>query len=299
MCNTFNEKYNKTKVLVFLEIHQINPHIRFAKRFYDPPLQQGHSRCYDCRLFFVKQGHVHLEIGEENYDLSKNSAAFFPPGTKYRFLQKGDENPLDWMILDFDLVCDYSHIKESLGTATTATFDPKKILSYQLPQEFTHVIIQSAPQLYESLEKCINEFLYKEQYYRETSSSLLKWCLINLLREDALSSNYKIVTSVMEYIHTYYANAELDNAVIAAHFNYHPYYLSQLIKQATGQTLHAHLSRYRIRIAKNYLTTTDMDINTISWKCGFNSTAYFIKLFKQVTGVTPKQYRNSHTITMF
>ncbi len=240
-----------------------------------------------------------MESNGENYDLSKNSATFIPPGSCYRFCRKEDENPLELLVFNFDLVYDYSHIKSSLGTATQASFDPKKIISYPMPQEFSRIVLQSAPQLYDSLKKCVNEFLYKEQYYRETASTLLKWCLINLLREDALASNYKIVTSVMEYIHTNYANAELDNAVIAAHFNYHPYYLSQLIKQATGRTLHTHLSHYRIRIAKNYLTTTDMDINTISWKCGFNSTAYFIKQFKQSTGVTPKQYRNSHMITTF
>lgn len=282
-----------------MELHQINPHVRFARHLFASALYQGVSYCYDCRLFFIKQGSAHFESGGANYDFFKNDAVFLPPGTSYRLSQKEDETPLELLVFNFDLVYDYSHITASLGTATQASFDSEKIISYPMPQEFSHIVAQSAPQLYESLEKCVNEFLHKEQYYLETASTLLKWCLINLLREASVASNFKIVTHVMDYIHTHYADAELNNAVIAEHFNYHPYYLSQLMKQATGRTLHAHLSHYRIRIAKNYLTTTDMDINTISWKCGFNSTAYFIKQFKQATGVTPKQYRNSHTNIIF
>ncbi|MBQ7971739.1 MAG: helix-turn-helix transcriptional regulator, partial [Clostridia bacterium] len=86
----------------------------------------------------------------------------------------------------------------------------------------------------------------------------------------------------------------LTNEMIAAHFHYHPYYIRNLKKQQTGETLHQYLLRYRIRIAKNKLITTDADIGTIAWKCGFNTAAYFIKTFKTHTGLTPKQYRKKN-----
>ena len=49
----------------------------------------------------------------------------------------------------------------------------------------------------------------------------------------------------------------------------------------------------KIRIAKNFLATTDWDIETVAWQSGFNSVSYFIKLFREHTGVTPLNYRRS------
>lgn len=282
-----------------MELHQINPHIRYAKLHLLPVFPQDSCYCYDCRLFFVKQGHLRIECGGTLYELFKNTAIFIPPGSCYRFVQEKDDNPLEIMIFNFDLTSDFSHLKSSLGTALKENFDPEKVLRYPLPEEFSHIVCQSAPQIYEPLEKCEKEFLYKNKYFRETGSSLLKWSLISLLREVSVAADSKIVSQVIEYIHTHYADPALNNTAIAEHFNYHPYYLSQLMKHSTGHPLRTHLSHYRIRVAKNHLLTTDWDVNTIAWKCGFNSPAYFIKQFKHAAGVTPKQYRKFHASLVF
>ena len=161
---------------------------------------------------------------------------------------------------------------------------------------FSDVIVQTIPHLYEKLTKCTNEFLYKDKYYRETSSAILKTCLIELLRKSTVASEFKIIPQITEYIHKNYNKPELTNEDISKLFGYHPYYLSQLMKQATGETLHTYLLHYRIRIAKNLLVTTDSEISTVAWKCGFNSTSYFIKQFKLRTGTIPKQFRKSNSI---
>ena len=118
--------------------------------------------------------------------------------------------------------------------------------------------------------------------------------VLDLLREVGISAEFKIIPHVIDYIHHHYHETNITNKDIAKKFNYHPYYLSQLIKKATGKTLHSYLLHYRIRVAKNYLLTTDWDIATVAWKSGFNSTAYFIKQFKLRIGQTPKQYQKKN-----
>jgi AraC-like DNA-binding protein len=39
------------------------------------------------------------------------------------------------------------------------------------------------------------------------------------------------------------------------------------------------------------LTNTDLSVLEIAMECGFNDYSYFIKTFKKLKGVTPKQYR--------
>jgi len=94
-------------------------------------------------------------------------------------------------------------------------------------------------------------------------------------------------------------DADLTNENIAKKFHYHPYYLSQLIRQYTGQPLHLYLIGYRIKMAKKMLITTDEAISTVAWKSGFPSPAYFTKQFKAQTGITPKAYRKEHLHLLF
>lgn len=277
-----------------MELHFINPHIRFATNSENAVLNDELHYCYDCRLFYIKEGEGTLKSNGRIYNFSKDTVIYVPPGTGYNILHEKQKSPLNILIFNFDLVDDFAHIKKTLGTANENNFNPQKVVVYDMPSEFEEIIVQTAPLLYENLKKCTNEFLYKDIYYRETASTILKSCLIEILRKSAINSKLKIVSRVTEYIHSNYNNSELTNDVIAAHLGYHPYYLSQVMKRTMGETLHSYLLHYRIRVAKDFLITTDFEINTIAWKCGFNSTAYFIKQFKLRTGITPYQFRKAN-----
>lgn len=275
-----------------MSLSQLNPHIRHAYFYDEFPIKSIDSQCYDCRLFFFKEGSGSLRIDNEEYHFSSKSVIFLPPGTRYQFNMKKEKSI--YLIFNFDLVSDFSHLKESLGTARAENFNPEKIPQYSLPCEFSKPIIQQTPQLFETLEKCTADFLTKPPYYREVCSARLKRCLLELLRSNAAFPESETIRKIIKYVQQHYSDANLTNEQIAAHFHYHPYYISNLMKQQTGETLHQYLLRYRIRIAKNQLITTDADIATVAWKCGFNTTAYFIKIFKAHTGQTPKQYQKSN-----
>ncbi len=274
-----------------MALPRLNPHIRHAYN-YSHYIKLIESRCYDCRLFYFKEGNGSIHIGEAEYHFSSGSVIYLPPKTQYWFDMK--DQPCRYLIFNFDLVCDYADIKKSLGTARAEDFDPEKSPSYTLPSEFSAPIFQSAPQLFESLEKCTDDFLTKPPYYREVCSARLKRCLLELLRSEEARPESAVIRKITDYVHRHYSDSALTNEAIAEHFHYHPYYISNLMKQQTGETLHQYLLRYRIRVAKNKLITTDTDIGTIAWKCGFNTAAYFIKTFKAHTGITPKQYRKKN-----
>ena len=72
-----------------------------------------------------------------------------------------------------------------------------------------------------------------------------------------------------------------------------------MMKECTGMTLHQYLTHYRIKTAQKNLITTYDTINVIAWKSGFRTVAYFIKIFKEQVGVTPKKYRKEHQQFLF
>jgi len=68
-------------------------------------------------------------------------------------------------------------------------------------------------------------------------------------------------------------------------------YLSRIFKERYGVTFQRHLANTRIRHAKNLLNDTNMTINAISEAVGFNSRNTFIRMFKNLEGVTPTEFR--------
>ena len=275
-----------------MRISDLNPHIRYANIHRAHTNANKFSICYDCRFFYIENAVGSVSANNVKYNFSNGDLLYFPPKTKYRFSFKSCEK-FKIIVLDFDLVNEFSHLTSSLGTATEKDFQLSLVPDYELPEELNSPIVKPMPQLKTALSQCADNFLKKTAFYREHSSALLKICLIDLVRQNTMTNSHSaLCEEVLSYIHENYATASLTNTDIAEKFNYHPYHLSRIIKQETGKTLHQYLTYYRLRIAKNLLITTQYDIEEISWRSGFCSSAYFIKTFRLSTGMTPKKYRN-------
>ena len=70
--------------------------------------------------------------------------------------------------------------------------------------------------------------------------------------------------------------------------------LSQLIKEQTGDSPITYLNRLRIGKAQGLLRHTRQSITEIAFACGFQSSQYFSRTFKHLTGGrTPRGYRSA------
>ena len=78
---------------------------------------------------------------------------------------------------------------------------------------------------------------------------------------------------------------------LAAELNLSPRYLSDLLKQETGKTAIDHIHLYLIEEAKDILRSTDSSIAEAAYQLGFDNPPYFTRLFKNVVGMTPNQFR--------
>ncbi len=71
----------------------------------------------------------------------------------------------------------------------------------------------------------------------------------------------------------------------------HPSRISALCSEFTGMSFNDILQERRLRQAKRYLDNSSHKIETISALCGYGSAAYFSRVFREKTGVTPGQWR--------
>ena len=68
-------------------------------------------------------------------------------------------------------------------------------------------------------------------------------------------------------------------------------YFCSFFKNMTGTTPVKYLLTYRVERAARKLLGTEENITQIAYDCGFNDLSYFIKTFKEIKRVTPKNYR--------
>lgn len=74
-----------------------------------------------------------------------------------------------------------------------------------------------------------------------------------------------------------------------------PYYFSKLFKAETGITFIAYINQQKMIHATDLLRHSDLSIKDIAKSLGFTQMSYFSRTFKKEYGVTPKDYRSSHS----
>ena len=105
-----------------------------------------------------------------------------------------------------------------------------------------------------------------------------------------------VLTRFQTVLHTHFDN-EKEKFVtpneIAKELGMSVNYLSDLLRNLTGQNTQQHIHAHLIERAKNLLLTTDLSVNEIAYSLGFEYPQYFSRLFKNKTKQTPLQFRKA------
>ena len=106
--------------------------------------------------------------------------------------------------------------------------------------------------------------------------------------------NLKNYSQPIQKIITYISTdltADLSLKSLANQVNINPSYLSTLFKKEVGLTLTEYVNRSRIEFSKRLLAGTNQPIKSIATQSGIPDIQYFTRMFKRITGVSPKVYR--------
>jgi AraC-like DNA-binding protein len=88
----------------------------------------------------------------------------------------------------------------------------------------------------------------------------------------------------------------IDVGTFAKEVDLHPKHAMKLFHLVFGTSLAAYITEYRISQAQRLLVTTDMSIVDISESAGFGSLSRFNRVFRQMCGCSPRDYRKTHSI---
>lgn len=138
-----------------------------------------------------------------------------------------------------------------------------------------------------------------EEIYEALNAAMLKLSGIPIenrpadnLREEEESDGNFIVSRAINYIKEHYAE-KLTLQQLADYLYISTWHLCRVLKKGTDMNFVDILNNIRIEYAKKYLKETSLKVYEISKKVGYSDIAYFSKVFRSSTGMSPKQYRET------
>lgn len=159
--------------------------------------------------------------------------------------------------------------------------------------------LQRRLQLEALLLRLLAELTEQQPGYTLHASNAVNEALLfaarELLREEppapaAPSPAEQRITSVVRYINAHYSdNLQLER--LSSLFYTSPSHLSRSFRQTTGFGLSEYITLTRIRQAQRLLQESHLSITEIAERSGFGNFSHFGKCFKQIAGLSPRDYR--------
>ncbi len=109
-----------------------------------------------------------------------------------------------------------------------------------------------------------------------------------------LVGNNKELAKITSYISSHYVDIKgLDE--LSRELFISKGYLCSFFKAHTGETVIHYINSLKVQHACVLLSDTDKSMSTVAEECGFESAAYFNRVFKSYVNLTPSAFRKSRT----
>ena len=117
--------------------------------------------------------------------------------------------------------------------------------------------------------------------------------LAEVYQSEALRSGLQVpqnkIFMILRYIQNNYRTCTLTST--ADFFGMNPNYLSTLIKKSTNYSFKELVQGHRFAYVTTMLRNTQIPVDEVIFRAGYENTTYFYKKFKEKYGCSPRQYR--------
>lgn len=136
-----------------------------------------------------------------------------------------------------------------------------------------------------------------ELHVRHMAGELLLFAARQTLKREVVPDDdpspvQKKMTDIVRHINVHYGEP-LDLDALSQQFYISRSHLSRVFKEVTGFSFTEYVTTTRVKEAERLLRETDTGITRISELTGFENFSHFGKVFKKLTGQSPRDYRKS------
>ncbi|MGG4143561.1 AraC family transcriptional regulator [Paenibacillus algorifonticola] len=104
-------------------------------------------------------------------------------------------------------------------------------------------------------------------------------------------ANQRSAEAMLQYIRDHYKDSSFSLQEMSQHYGMALPNLSQFFKENTGQTPLEFTTSLRMTASKQLLLSTKKPLKAVAEEVGYNNVCSFIRRFKQLTGLTPGEFR--------
>lgn len=118
-------------------------------------------------------------------------------------------------------------------------------------------------------------------------------CFSLLVEQRFRNLTHRLVATAEDYVMTHLTDAELSLQQLASYLGASPAHISRTFKKIKGMGLTRYINEQRVAAAKRQLLDGNTPVTELAFALGFGSLQHFGRVFKEITGVTPSDYRQT------
>ena len=162
----------------------------------------------------------------------------------------------------------------------------------QFSDEFLHLKFEKNSPLRQLLEMMVREYADPKEDTQAILKPLVMAALMHIARqyraEKAEVNCDRLSEQIVRYMGEHTEAVTLGD--IAAHFAYHPNYISGLLRRELGKTFSQILLELRMERAVMLLKGTDLPIEETAYMLGYSNSSNFYKAFREYYHCSPREY---------
>lgn len=231
-------------------------------------------------LHFILKGQGHYYLNNKHYKLNENQCFLTEPGTVTLYKAE-PTNPwtYTWICFNGDYV---PHLLKQSNLNTD-----KPIINLSCNQTIYEIIKEMLS--YHQLTPANECYLQSKLYL---IFAKLHEALQSVYNKVELNNNF-YVTKAIEYIEkNTFTNLSVND--IARYLNISRSHLYALFKQELNTSPQQFLTNAKIANARELLSKTKIPIYSVALSCGYKNAFAFSRAFKQVTNISPREYRQHY-----
>lgn len=248
------------------------------------------------QIYYILKGKLKHRINGQAFELVKGDMFVIPPYVPHS-VQAYDDACCEAIEIEF--------LPEFINQNFAFDADARSFMDFMYIEPFMAV----RPRLSLSgkaeidMESLLNEFMQEFREKRSGFELMIKSMMLRLLamlgreaewqapkKEELADKHRESVQRVVQYIEAHYAEKIYLEDAARVSLMSHSYFCS-VFKRVTNKSFTRYLNELRVSKAKEYLKKTDNKMIDISSKTGFDNVTHFNRMFKQLTSMTPNEYK--------
>lgn len=239
----------------------------------------------EIELIYVRSGACRISVGDQSFFATGGDLVICDSGNIHYSDSYDEENVLHFLVFDPRII--------------SSVYENSRFLQLHITKEQMEIygLTRRLEDLFDTVEQ---ELAKQDKYYQNVVEARIRefWYLLKrnlpLGSKDGTSYNKRVeqmydFQKILSYMEEHY-NENITLEFAAAKMNFSSSHFSKVFKKMTGINFVTYLNMTRVEKAMDQLKNTSRKITDIGLNCGFSNVRSFNRVFKDITGCTPREF---------